>query len=216
MSIRGILIGIIILFCLRLAFCGGSDSKVEGLQEVVFDKIGGTVRAVFIFEDGWACMDTNVAWWEDPELHREKYPGTWRNWRREDGKLQLRWGDKWEDVTWQNERAVSYPKDHRFAGSFYRAGGAGSVRTSKTYTFYMDGTFTTKSTVAVSHTNHLSGASTGMYFPDDNRGRYHLDEYQLHLDFDSGKKVQKTIVVSNIEPMDSPGGMYLDGDYFRG
>ena len=56
MSIRGILIGVIILFCLRLAFCGGSDSKVEGLQEVVFDKIGGTVRAVFIFEDGWACM----------------------------------------------------------------------------------------------------------------------------------------------------------------
>ena len=214
MPIKALAIGAIILVCIRLAFCGESESAAGNVDTVVFDYIDGRVRPVMLFKDGWATTDSMALLSDNLDKLKAQQPGAWRTWRRESGKVQLRWGDNWKDIAWNNDYAPPLPDDYRLAGRFSKSGGIGSVRTSSTYTFFEDGTFTTGGSVAVNHTNHLSGANTGIYsIPEDQRGHYRINLYQLELTFDDGNSVQKSLVISEGD-ITEPEVIYINGQYY--
>lgn len=214
MPIKTLALGAITLVCINLAFCGGSKSFAGEVDTIVFDYIGGEVTPVILFKDGWASTDSASLLAENPTAYRTERPDSWHNWRRESDKVQLRWGESWKDIAWNNDYAPPLPDDYRITGRFAKSGGVGNVHTSSTYTFFKDGTFTTGGAVAVSNTDHLSGTSTGIYsIPEDQRGHYRISLYKLALTFDNGDTELKSIVISEGD-IKEPEVIYINGQYY--
>jgi hypothetical protein len=177
-----------------------AGSLPSNIEQIAFRGFGVDIHPSIVFSGGIICDCFAYAFGATdlPPL-RAQHPGDFGRWRRRrDGTVEYL-NDQSSDTVWSALSGGSgkpMPANWRTQGTYsYRSGGGYDGNTTysvSSYTFTMDGRFTTGSTIASTATSGGASVFAGGESAKHS-GRYQISGWILQLTFDDGTTVEKPI-----------------------